>query len=49
MIGNIDEVTDKWLTILNEFEKDKLIVAKASTSKVNSTTFKVRDPLRRTV
>jgi hypothetical protein len=49
MIGNIDEVADKWLTILNEIEKDKLIVVKASNKKVNAKSFQVRYLLRKTI
>lgn len=49
MIDNIDEVVDKWLTILNEIEKDKLIVVKTSNKKVNAKSFQVRDLLRKTI
>ena len=38
-MGNIDEVTEKWLRALKETEKDKLQVARAYNKKVKDKSF----------
>jgi tRNA A37 threonylcarbamoyladenosine dehydratase len=43
MMDNIDEVTDKILIALREFEKDKIIVIKAYNKKVKAKLFQIRD------
>jgi len=41
MMDNIDEVTDKWMKVLKEIEKDKLRVARAYNKKVKGKSFQV--------
>jgi tRNA A37 threonylcarbamoyladenosine dehydratase len=43
MMDNIDEVTDKRLMALREFEKDKIIVSKAYNKKVKTKSFQIED------
>jgi hypothetical protein len=45
MMDNIDEVTDKRVTVLREIEKDKIMVAKAYDKKVKAKSFQVGDLL----
>ena len=43
MIDNIDEVTDKRLKALKEFDKDKIRVARAYNKKAKGQSFQVGD------
>jgi hypothetical protein len=49
MMDNIDEVTDKRVTILGEMEKDKIMVAKSYNKKLKSKSFQVGDLVWKTV
>jgi hypothetical protein len=49
MMDNIDEVTDKRVTTLEEIGKDKIMVAKDFTKKVKAKSFQVGDLVWKTV
>ena len=49
MMDNIDEVTDKRMMALREFEKDKIIVANVYNKKVKAKSFQVGDLVWKTV
>jgi hypothetical protein len=49
MMHNIDEVTDNRLVALGEIEKDKIMVTKAYTKKVETKSFQVGDMVWKTV
>jgi hypothetical protein len=49
MMDNIDEVTDKRVTVVGEIETDKIMVARAYNKKVKTKSFQVGDLVWKTI